>query len=64
MIRVTVVIDREGIVATEVISAASIREAVSVAEARYTEAEVRVAFPIDPEPFFPTLLPREPARAR
>jgi hypothetical protein len=65
VIKVTVFIDREeGVVATEAIPAASIREAVSVAKKRYPKEDVRVAFPIDPETFFLRSHSREPAHLR
>ena len=52
MIKVTVLIGRERDGAAETISAASIREAVEIVQARHPEEEIRVAYPIDPETFF------------
>lgn len=52
MIRVTVRIGKEDGV-EEVISAPSIREAIGLAKVRHPKEDVRVAYPIDPETFFP-----------
>jgi hypothetical protein len=64
MITVTVLIGKGEAGATETISAASIWEAVSIAQARHPGEEIRVACPIDPETFFPERLPREAAGFR
>lgn len=61
MITVTVLIGKGEASVTETISAASIWEAVSIAQARHPQEEIRVACPIDPETFFPKRLPREAA---
>lgn len=52
MIKVTVRIGEGEASATEAISAPSIRQAMVIAQARYPEEEVRVAYPIDGEAFF------------
>jgi len=64
MITVTVLIGKGEAGATETISAASIREAISIAQARHPGEEIRVACPIDPETFFPERPPREAAGFR
>lgn len=64
MIKVTVLIGKEGAGGAEVISAVSIREAVSIAQARHPEEEIRVEYPIDPETFFPRPRLREAAGLR
>lgn len=61
MITVTVLIGKGEAGAAETISAASIREAVSIAQARHPQEKIRVACPIDPETFSPRRLPREAA---
>lgn len=64
MIKVTVLIGKEEAGGAEMISAVSIREAVSIARARHPEEEIRVRYPIDPETFFPRPRPREAAGLR
>lgn len=59
MIKVAVLIGREGDGAAEKVSAASIREAVEIMQARHPEEEIRVAYPIAPETFFLGQRPRE-----
>ncbi len=61
MITVTVLIGKGEAGATETISAASIREAVSIAQARRPQERIRVACPTDPETYPPRELPREAA---
>lgn len=52
MIKIAVRVGEGEAGATEVISAPSIREAVVIAQNRYPEEEIRVAYPIDGEAFF------------
>ncbi len=64
MIKVTVLVGKGVAVTLETISAASIREAVSIARARHPEEQIQVAFPIDPETFFPEQILHEAADFR
>ena len=64
MIKVTVLVGKGAAGTPETISAASIREAVSIARARHPEEQIRVAFPIDPESFFPRQILHEAADFR
>lgn len=59
MIKITVRVGEEEAGTTEVISAPSIRDAVAIAQARHPGKEIRVAYPIEPEVFFPRQHPRE-----
>ncbi len=61
MIKVTIRVGKEEADAVETISAPSIREAVAIVQARYPEEEIRVAYPIDGEAFFPRPHLREAA---
>ena len=52
MIRVTIEVWDKATPFKVIAHAKSVREAASIAAARYPNAEVRVKFPIDPEGFF------------
>lgn len=53
MIKVTVLIGKEGASGAEIISAVSIRKAVSIARVLRPDEEIRAEYPLDPETFFP-----------
>ncbi len=59
MTKVTVRVCDEDSAAIETISAPSIRGAVSIAQARYPEAEVQILYPIDPKESFSRSILRE-----
>ncbi len=60
MIKVTVLIGKEGAGGAEIISAVSIREAVSIAQDRHLDEAIRVAILCDPETFSRGRVPARP----
>jgi hypothetical protein len=52
MVKVSVEVRRGAVSFDVAVRAESIRRAVSIAEGRYPEGNIRVKFPIDPEGFF------------
>jgi len=61
MIKINVRVGEDETGTTEEFSASSIQEAVAIAQARYPGEEIRIAYPIDPETFFPRHTLREVA---